>query len=254
MEDVTNGLYIEDIDGLGPVKATIASTSFANMDGAQFQSAYREARNLVFKLGLEPDYTTQTVQQLRNLVYRFFRPKTSISLRLFVDDLELDTSGVVETCEPSIFSREPVMDISVICHNPDLIDLEEQTLTGDSVSNSDEELIEYVGTEDTGFIFTMTFDRDESEVTIYQRPPDEVTRRMDLSATFLTGDILTVSTVPGDRYVRVNRGGVVSSFLFAKSAQSPWLVLTEGDNYIRVYATGDPIPYEIKYMTRYGGI
>ena len=72
LADVSDGFVLEDIGGLGPVKATLVSTGFANQDGVQPQSAKREQRDLSFKIGLEPYDTSMTVQQLRQQLYDFF--------------------------------------------------------------------------------------------------------------------------------------------------------------------------------------
>ena len=55
LEDISGGFIVKGIEGLGPVKATLVSSSFANMDGEQYHSSRRKARNLIVKLGLDPD-------------------------------------------------------------------------------------------------------------------------------------------------------------------------------------------------------
>src|SRR5262245_38075871 len=106
LDDATSGFIVQDIDGLDPVKATIVSSTFANLDGAQFQSSKREPRNIVMTLGLEPDYINQSVRDLRSALYPFFMPKSFISMRFFMSDgLTVDISGYVESMETSLFSK-----------------------------------------------------------------------------------------------------------------------------------------------------
>lgn len=255
LEDVSNGLYILDIDGLDPVKATIVSSSFANVDGSQYQSARRESRNIILKIALKPDYSIDSVADLRNRLYDFLMPKSNVSLRFIMDDdLEVDISGRVESFETPLFSKEPEVDISIICFDPDFVDITPVELSGESTDGTDEELIEYNGTVETGIIFTLEIDRTLTEFTIYHRPPDGIVRTLDVAASFVAGDVLEIVTVRGSKGLTLTRTAVDSSALYAMSPQSNWIQLEKGNNYIRVYAEGDPIPYELSYMTRYGGL
>jgi hypothetical protein len=79
---------------------------------------------------------------------------------------------------------------------------------------------------------------------------------MDFSASLVAGDIVTISTVRGNKQVTLNRGGTLSSLLYAMSSQSiNWVELIPGgDNVIRFYATGAAIPFDLTYTPRYGGL
>lgn len=256
METVTNGLYIEDIDGLGPVKATISQSSSATRDGTEFQSGKREARNIVITLGLEPDYSTEDVRALRNRVYNFFMTNTAVHLRVLdsTAPTQVDISGRVESCEPAIFSKEPQVVISILCFNPDFVSVTPVELEGETVNDSDETLVAYAGTVGTGVLFTINIDRTVSEITIYHRAPDDTIKTLELSAPLENGDIVTISTMVGDKYIRMNRLGTTSSLLYGRSSQSDWTKLERGDNYIRVYITGAAIEYTMAYTPRYGGL
>lgn len=258
LEDVLNGYIVEEIEGLGPVKATLVSSSVANEDGEQELSSRREARDIKLKLGLEPDYQTTTVRSLRQRLYSFFMTKRQVFLRFIDDDgLEVDIVGRVETCEPSIFSNEPAMDISVHCYNPDFVVPLPTTLSGMTVetsSEADTTEIEYDGTVDTGIVVTLEVNRTESALTIYNLGPDDVLRQLDFSAPLVAGDKVRISTVAGAKGAILTRAGVESSVLYGVSPQSNWIKLMEGTNRFRVYATGAPIPYTLEYLTRYGGL
>lgn len=255
LEDVSNGLYIEDIEGLGPVKATISQSSSSTRDGTQFQNGRLESRNIVITLGLEPDYATEDVQALRERVYNFFMTNTNVRMR-YIDSggRQVDISGRVESCEPAIFSREPAVVISVLCFEPDFVNVTPVVHEGESVNDSDEELIVYSGNSGTGVLFTINIDRTVSEITIYHRGPDDSIKTLELSAPLENGDIVTISTVVGDKYIRRNRLGTVSSLLYGRSTQSDWTKLEKGNNYIRVYITGAAIEYSMTYTPRYGGL
>lgn len=257
LEDVTNGLYIESIEGLDPVKATIVSSSFAQIDGSQYQSSRREERNIKITIGLDPDYTVDTpsVEVLRNRLYDFFMPKSEVKLRFITDtELQVDVVGRVESLETPLFSADPSVAISILCNDPDMIDVTPVPISGNTTSTTTEVTIPYAGTVETGIEFTLNVDRTLTAFTLYHRGPDGVTRTFDFSANLVNGDVVKITTIRGKKSVTLTRGGTVSSLLYAKSPQSYWIELFKGNNYFRAYATGAAIPWTISYTTRYGGL
>jgi hypothetical protein len=255
LEDISNGYVVEDIKGLDPVKATLVSSSFAQMDGEQYHSSRREARNIVLTIGLEPDYITESVRDLRLRLYSYFMPKSAIRLRFYDSDgLVVEISGRVESLETPMFTREPKVDISIMCFDPDFVELTPVVVNGNTVSDNTDTIIEYPGTVETGFVLVLNVDRVLNEFTIYHRPPDDSIRTLDFAAPLQAGDILTISTIVGSKFANLNRGGTISSILYGVSPQSNWIQLEHGDNNLRVYAVGAAIPYEITYTPRYGGL
>lgn len=255
LDDVSDGLILEDIQGLDPVKATLVSSSFANLDGEQYHSSRREARNVKLTIGLEPDYITSSVRDLRKRLYGFFMPKSEVTLLFYDSDgLTVNIVGRVESCETALFTKEPAMDISIMCFDPDFIDPNVVTINGMSVSDSTELLIPYDGTVETGILLELDVNRDLTQFTIYHRPPDGTLRTTDFAASLTTGDTLKISTVPGSKYATLTRAASDSSLLYGISPQSNWIELQNGDNYLRLYAEGAGIPYTITYTPRYGGL
>jgi hypothetical protein len=255
LSDISDGLLLADIDGLDPVKATLVSSSFATLDGEHFHSARREARNITMKIKLRPDFVTTNAKDLRNRLYDFFMPKAQVFLRFYMsDDPTVNITGIVETCETSIFDKEPAVDISIMCFNPDFVDVETVTLSGSTVSTTTETTVNYSGNIETGVIFTLNLNRAETDFTIYHRAPDGVLRQLDFAESRVYGDTLTITTTPGSKSAILTRSGIASSILNGVSPQSNWILLGKGDNTIRVYATGAAIPYTITYMNKYGGL
>lgn len=261
LEDISDGFVLKDVGGLDPVKATIVSSSFARFDGSQYQSSRRESRNITLKLGLEPDYVTTSVRDLRNRIYQFFMPKSEVSLKLYDSDgLTVDISGRVESCETSLFSSDPQVDISIICFDPDFIE-PDPVIVSDFTTNLDmtnpdgASYVPYFGTVDTGIEFTLYPDRSLTEFTIYHNTyVGGEAEQLDFAAPLSAGDTLTVSTVRGAKGATLIRGSTSSSLLYGISPQSAWIQLEPGDNYIRFYATGAAIPFDMKYVNRYGGL
>lgn len=255
LSDPSQGFVVTDIEGLEPVKATLVSSSFANLDGGQYHSSRREPRNLKLKLDLEPDYILDSVQELRRRLYNFFMPKTKSNLRFILDDgTTVGIDGRIESFDSPLFTKDPSADISLMCYDPDFVNVDPVLITGNTVSTETNTLVTYEGSVETGIRFTLNVDRALTEFTIYHIPPDGVVRALDFAGSLSAGDVLQISTVPGAKGATLISGDTATSVLYGVSPQSNWIELQPGDNYIRVYATGAAIPYEIEYNTRYGGL
>lgn len=259
MDDVSGGYSVEDIPGLGPVKATIVSSSYAGQDGAQFHNVRREERNIVLQLGLEPDYVFTSVWDLRQRLYNFFMTKSKVDLTFYDSSgLVVNISGWVETCDPAIFSDTPGVAVSILCLDSDFVEPNPTQLSWTTSSNTTDEVgrlfIPYQGTVETGVQLVLNVDRALTEFTIYHRTPDGNSASTDIAATLGAGDVVTLNTVVGTKGLSLTRAGTPSSLLYAKSPQSGWIELVKGDNYIRVYAVGAAIPYTVTYTTRHGGL
>lgn len=255
LDDISSGFIVEEIEGLDPVKASIVSSGFAGMDGELYQDSRRETRNIKLKLALRPDSELDTVRDLRKQLFKFFMPKSSVSLRFYSEDLDVDILGWVETCDSPLFAKDPVADISIICLDPDFYNPVATVFTQTTSANpASFDVLDYEGTNETGFKFTLNLNRSLSEFTIYHRDPTGNVRSLEFSTPLLTGDTLTISTVPGNKGATLVRAGSVIPVLYAVSPQSSWIQLASGANEILVYATGADIPYTIEYTAKYGGL
>ncbi len=254
--DISSGLLLKSVDGLDPVKATLSSSSFAQLDGEQYQSARREKRNIVLKIGLEPYYSdvSTTVAALRTYLYKFFMPKTQIKLRFVLDDMTVEIVGRIETAESPMFSADPEMTVSVICFAPDLIDPTVVTVPGNTTSGSTVNNITYTGSVETGVIFRLNVNRSLASFTIANTPADNLERTLLFAAPLISGDQVIISTVPGSKSATLVRGGVTSSILYGVSPLATWIPFFPGLNKVRVMAEGAAIPYTFEYTRKYGGL
>lgn len=259
LEDLSQGYSVKDIDGLDPVKTSFTSSKFAQEDGEEFESSERDTRNIIVKLGYEPDYSGLSVRSLRQYLYRFFMPDTPIELRFYDDDETIVyIDGHVESMESPLFSDDPEATISIICFDPDFVDTETVTINGNTTAvttgDTGNMLITYKGTIKTGLIFALNANRTVPEFTIYHQPPDDTIRQLDFAAPLIAGDVLTVNTIVGSKGATLTRSGSDSSLLYGVSPQSSWITLLPGDNYIRAYAVGAAVPFTLKYISLYGGL
>jgi len=252
--DHSNGYLVKPIDGLDPVDANDVSTSFANQDGEQHQAIRREARYITMKLGLKQG-AAGSVSSLRSKLMRFFMPKAYVRLTFYREDgPDVDIWGVVEKFKCPQFVKEPEATITIKCHKPDFVVPHVYGSSNYTTAGTDEHLITYNGDVETGFEFRMVLDRSISQFTIFQRSGEDTLNRMLIAEPLVAGDVITISTVAGDKRVHLTRNGSASSILFAMAPDSSWLNLFPGPNYIRVYTDGAAIPYTITYTSKVGGL
>lgn len=255
LDDTSQGYIVQEISGLDPVKATLVSSSFAGTDGEQYQSSRRETRNIKIQLGLDPDPFTDTVRSLRKRLYGYFMPKSEVTLVFYMDDgLTVNIVGRVESCETALFTQEPAVDISIICYDPDFYVPTPVRIPGSSTAGNVNSVVSYDGEVETGIVFKLSVNRTLTDFSIYHTLPSGELRQLDFSAPLVSGDVLTISTVTGDKGATLSHLGSSSSVLYAISPQSSWIEMAPGKNLLRVYAAGAGVPYTIDYTTRYGGL
>lgn len=253
--DESNGLYVKDIDGLDPVSASLSSTPFGQLAGEVEQGSRREKRNIVLTAGLEPDYITRTISKMRRELYQYFMPDSKVTFRFVSDDMEtVYIRATIEDMDSALFTNDPEAVISAVAYKPDFLSLVETTLSSSTTAGTADNTWVYPGSVQTGFVFRMAINRSISGFTILQTMPNSDQKRLEFQRPMVAGDILELSTLEGNKYATLTRGGTIVSAIGGVSPQATWLQLAPGSNKIRVSLAGAAIPYTIKYVSRYGGL
>lgn len=254
LQSYSEGYLIRNIEGLDPVKASLSSTNVAQMDGALFQHARRDPRNIVLTVGLITDYVTNNIRELRSELYRHLMPKGRVTLQFVFDDMETVTiDGVVESTETQQFAIDSEVSISVMCYSPDFVGITEKTASGSTVTTSSGTplLIPYEGSTPTGIKFTMTMPRALSGFIIYVNNSYGGSSAFSVDLQLASGSKLDISTLVGQKSLILNNA---DSVLYGVPADAVWPLLTPGDNVIKVVTAGAAIPYTIKYRSLFGGL
>ena len=142
----SSGFNIMGIDGLGPVKGTINTTSTVHTDGGLYNSARLEQRNIVFHLGYiddpskqalsgNPDSYLSDIEGIRHKSYVLFPPKAKVSIVVETAHRKAVCYGYVESNEPDIFSQNVTATVSIICPDPYFYDYGKLDLTEVSFSS-----------------------------------------------------------------------------------------------------------------------
>lgn len=275
LEDDTQGFIIKNIEGLGPGKATMATSGYAALDGAQYHTSFFEPRNILITLGLVPNFEVNSTFELRSILYGYFMPKSEITLDFTLldkfsgmgtgqDRKYRQIKGVVESFEPDIFAKDPSVVLSVMCYEPDFIDPNMNTLSWNTVNDTSLTSFQYEGTVPTGFTFTLFVHTQIDRVRIrHKHAISPQTRSLDFSnpsetpvLTLYPDDELRVQTIPGRKYARRVRVGVGEYWdaVYALAYYSVWHQFHPGTNELGVLVDSTPQPYTVEYYDRFGGL
>jgi hypothetical protein len=251
------GFAVRDIQGLDPVNAAVTTSSMAQLDGAQYQNARRDMRNITMKLGLTPNFVDTTVDSLRQTLYDYFMPKSNIGLTFWKDgSVYAVCSGMVEDFQNTMFSADPEVDISIICFDPDFYAPSVTNTSFTTVSTTDTTTFNYPGSSDAGLIFTLNVNRALlSSFTVFNTTPDNVLTSFEMTGAFVSGDVITINSIPGQKSATLTRAGITTSALsMVDPTNSGWPVFQRGVNLFRAFASGAAVPCSVAYTTKYGGL
>ena len=280
-----SGFVITSIEGLGPVKSNINTTDLASNDGALYNSARLETRNIVFDITF---LEHSTIEETRQLTYKYFPIKKPVTLVFKVDNREAMTLGYVESNEPTIFSEREGCQISIICPDPYFYSTGEggTTVTVFSgvqpnfefpfsnesleipliemgiIENLKERTIYYTGDSETGVVIQIHAIGRADNITIYNTGTRETftidTDRLQALTGYgiVAGDDIEISTLRGKKRITLLRNGIQTNILNCIDKNSSWFQLAKGDNvftYIATYGSSN-LQFKIISQIVYEGV
>ena len=280
-----SGFVIKYITGLGPVKAEINNTEISTGDGAIYNSARLNSRNIVLGLSFLPN---PTIEDTRQKSYKYFPIKKAVKLLFETDNRICECVGYVESNEPNIFDSQESTRISVICSDPNLYSAGEEGLrvtvfsgiealfefpfSNESqvedllefgeIQNNTERTIVYDGDLEIGLTIHIYAIGEASNITIYNSGTREMMRINTDKLKKLTGsgiiasDQLIITTVRNNKSVTLLRDGVYTNVLNILERDADWFQLAKGDNvFVYVAETGmTNLQFRIENQTVYEGI
>lgn len=278
LTDVESDYQVLNIDGLNPPNAVINSNSVAGMDGSKFASSKLEERNIVLTIGINGN-----VEENRLRLYRYFKTKQYCKIYYANGSKSVYAEGYVETIECALFEINQQMQISIVCQDPYLKDIEEViydisqvvgtfefpfAFGAEGVLNptTTDEAIEFsviiknrvvdvcnAGETETGVIIEMTASGTVVNPTIYCVDTNE---KFALNLTLYASDILTINTIAGEKSVTLNHEGDVTNCLKYVERGSSWLKVERGDNLFTYSADegDDLIQILFKFRTKYEAV
>lgn len=249
-------IQIRNIEGLDPVKAAIATTSFGSADGAAMTGNRIDTRNIVFTLHPNPDWANWTFEALRRVLYKYFMPKSYVKMIFYTEEIPpVKIYGYVEDCQPNLFSNDPEFVISVICPDPYFMAVSPTVLSGTSYDGSTP--IDYDGDIEIGIHLDIYFPLLDG--------PTQIKILMD-DKSFIINDSegvvngirrFSMNSLLGKKYIRqidVNTGRVYNMLPYAQVGYQ-WPVLRPGLRTFNVIVNSPSgVDWTLTYIKRYGGL
>lgn len=267
-----SGLAVLYIENLGPVKANINLTERAILDGSIFNSASAEHRNIVIAFRFWP---TPDVETNRQKVYKYFPLKRQIKIEVRAGNRHAYAYGYVEANEPDIFNKDSGTNLSIICPESYLYDVDQQVTVFSSVNASfefpfsneslvtplieiseliveTEKTVLYGGDAPIGILLEIHANGPASNITITH---SETLDTLAIDSTKLTaltgsdiieGDDFYISTVNGNKYATLIRSSVEWNILSCLGSDPTWFQLEKGDNIFAYTATSGLANLEFK--------
>lgn len=240
---------ILDIEGLNPPEAQVNLTDIAGMDGAKFNSAKLQTRNVVITLRLNGDAEANRIK-----LYQYFPTKEQVTFYYSNSHRDVFIKGYVNSCEVNPFSQDEQMQVSIICPNPYFKAIDEiiediSNVTslftfpftinqGEPIPFSNYEIgsvtnIFNSAESETGVIIQINVLSAVNDILIRNTQTGE---SIELSYEFEEGDLITINTNTGEKSIQLLRGGVTSNLFTA---------LVSGSVFLQLYAGDNPLAYQV---------
>lgn len=256
----TDLIQIRSITGLDPVKAAVNSTPFGIVDGASHIGSSVLTRNIVLTLRPNPDWGEWTYEKLRRLLYSYFMPKKPVELVFYSDDMiPVKISGIVESTAVNMFSKDPELQVSVICHDPYFTALNPTVITGDTVTTPDSNTpIPYGGSVETGILVKVTGISAPYPSKIAIQIGDEPITYFEVLAGVNASKYFEMSSIPTKKFVQnVQIGSGVITNLLSKATiktGSIWPTFQPGINDFSVITDAGVQDWRLEFYERFGGL
>lgn len=282
MNPELSGLIIENIEGLGPAKADVNTTTIATFDGSIFNSSRLQNRNIVITLAM---LSAPLIEDARLKTYKYFPIKKRVSLMIETDRRTVETVGYVESNEPDIFSEHEKTQISIVCPDPYFYEVANSetifygvipgfefpfenedpvlpTIEFGEIVLDTRAILTYTGDAETGVLINISTKDEVGDITIYNIDTQEsmfisVDKIEKITGkAFGPGDDILISTVKGSKYVRLLRHGTYTNIISAINKNSDWFQLSNGDNvFAFVSEFGETnVIMSFTYRNAYGGV
>ena len=259
---------VTDVSGLTPPKARINLSDIAGMNGAMFNSAKAETRNLVLTV-----LPQSPVEKNRLALYRFAQVAQWCKIYYSNGSVDVQIEGYVEAVDGSLFSKTQSLQISIICPQPYFEGLQEIRKDISSLISSFEfpfsieaSGIEFsyinhdilatvinVGDVPSGIIIDITARGEIVNPIIY----NNISRGfMKLNITLRNRDRIVINTNSGSRSVKLTRGTRETNVIDKLEPNPEWFVLQPGENIFSYDAEvgADLMSIVFRHRTKFGGV
>lgn len=201
---------------------------------SKFYDYILKPRDIVMRIGLNPRFNLdETHGEIRDKIYRAISASRSgiLTLKFFSNGIAMaQLFGRIVKFEANHFTKEPEVQVTFNCNEPLFKAINETVLTGLNETNpvyiSDGE-----STAPHGFKFQIVFTTSSNTFTIQDAPsnPDWVFQIVP-ATPFANEDVLYLSSEKNNKYLYMDRGGVITHLMDKVYPTSIWPILFPGTN------------------------
>lgn len=234
---------ILNIEGLNPPQAQVNFTNIAGMDGAKFNSAKLQTRELVITIKINGNAEANRLR-----LYQVFPTKEQVTFYYSNSTRDVFIKGYVNSCEVNPFSRSEQMQISIICPQPYFKDMNEIITDISDITalfefpfsiNLNEpipfsafksgKISTVFNTSDvqTGVMIQIDISSSVNDIRIVNTVTGDF---FELNYAFQAGDRVTINTNSGEKSVQLLRNGETLNIFSAIVTGSTFLQLEPGIN------------------------
>lgn len=267
LTDERDGIYLDRVEGLNPVRAELSTASSPYRDGARLANTRIGVRNIVAYLNLCSD-----VERNKARLYALFRKKKEGTLRYKSSERDVYIKAYVEDITPNQYDNPVSVQIVLVCLDPYFIDA--QAIVTEIGANLARLRFKLAITQPRPFgIYRgnttqkITNDGDVElgmAIHVYahgraELPKiynDDTGEFFELSLELFAGDELVIDTNAGQHSVTLVRAAERYNVFNAITIGSTWLQLDVGENVFGATANvgADLLTFKIIAAERYEGV
>lgn len=261
---------ITDVQGLNPPDATINTSQIALIDGAKFNSAKINMRQINIAFAIEYSAAYNRIN-----VYKVLKSKQWVRMCYTGDQRDVYIDGYIQSIDISYFDMKQVVTCSILCPSPYLKSAQvivdelksivnafhfpfSSTETPQIVfgyfSNDVGVIVENQGDVECGMIIELYARSAISNPKVYNYITQDF---IGINYTFQSADLITIDTRKGERSVTLLRNGVETNLFNYVMQGSTWLQL-EAQGSTFVYEVGEgslgDLMVSFKHSNLYEGV
>lgn len=252
------------ITGLNPPHAQINTTSIVGLDGARFNSAKLNTRNIVLTVKINGDVETNRLN-----LYHYFRTKEPCTFYYANDTLDVSINGYVENVECDLFTNNELAQISIICPYPYFKSISQVIADSSNVLglfvfpfsiNADEPIafsslqtngdieVYNASESETGALIDITVKNSVNTIQINDVVSGDT---LTLSYSFIAGDKISINTNKGQKSISLIRNGLITNIFSALQQGSTFFQLMSGINLFEYTTNGVSASNDILILFRF---
>lgn len=227
--------FIKNIAGLDAEELIPKFYAFGLVNKPKFYDFGMKPRLIVMNFLLNPKFKIdETISDLRDAIYRIISASRTGKVILNMNSSGTTlatTAGFITKFEATYFTDKPELQISIQCDDPLFRGINSIVYDDELDQTNPIVIMDGLSTAPHGFALTVTFVGGSTTFTIQEQAVNpEWAFSVTPGTVFGSGDVLYFSSERSNKYLYVNRSGVITYLMDKISPTSVWPILFPGSN------------------------